>query len=236
MLPEPLLAEPVRAQRRATAPARLELRGVHKQWGGAAPVLDHVDMDVRAGSVVALTGRNGAGKTTLLRIAAGLIAPDRGRVTLEGLDPFADRREYQRRLGFVSAGQGGLYARLTVRQHLDYWSRLAFVPRRERAAAIASAIERLELAAKADARVDRLSAGQRQRVRVAMAFLHRPSLVLLDEPHTSLDEDGASALEGLVRGVADEGGTVVCCAPSAALLGLAFDHVYLVEGGEVLSA
>jgi ABC-2 type transport system ATP-binding protein len=236
VLPEPLLAEPAPARQPSTAAARLELRGLRKQWGSAPPVLGNVDMDVHAGSVVALVGRNGAGKTTLLRIAAGLIAPDRGRVALDGLDPFANRREYQQRLGFVSAGQGGLYARLTVRQHLDLWARLAFVPRHERAAAIASTIEHLELAAKIDGRVDRLSAGQRQRVRVAMAFLHRPSLVLLDEPHTSLDEDGISALERLIRGLVDEGGTVMCCAPSAAALGLAVDEVYRAEGGEVLPA
>lgn len=234
MLPESLLAEPLPTPAPSTARARLELRGIRKRWGAAAPVLDDVDLDMLAGSVVALVGRNGAGKTTLLRIAAGLIAPDGGRVALDGLDPFSDRREYQRRIGFVSAGHGGLYARLTVRQHLECWSRLAFVPRRERAAAVASAIEGLDLGAKANARVDRLSAGQRQRLRVAMAFLHRPSLVLLDEPHTSLDEDGASALQGLVRALADEGGTVVCCAPSVVLLGLAVDDVHLVEGGKVL--
>lgn len=236
MLRESILAEAVPTRPRAAAPVRLELRGLRKRWGAAAPVLDDVDLDLHAGSVVALVGRNGAGKTTLLRIVAGLIAPDHGRVALEGLDPFADRREYQRRIGFVSAGHGGLYARLTARQHLECWSRLAFVPRRDRAAAVASAIERLDLGAKANARVDRLSAGQRQRLRVAMAFLHRPSLVLLDEPHTSLDEDGASALQMLVRQLADEGGTAVCCAPSVALLGLAVDDVHLVEDGKVLRA
>ena len=234
MPPESLLAEPVRSLR-STKRARLELRGLRKQWGDAA-VLDDVDLDIDSGSIVALVGRNGVGKTTLLRIAAGLIAPDAGRVSLDGLDPFADRREYQRRLGFVSAGQGGLYARLTVRQHLEYWSRLAFIPRRDRAAAVASAIEHVAMSAKADARVDRLSAGQRQRLRLAMTFMHRPSLVLLDEPHTSLDDDGVGAVEMLVRDAVAEGATVVWCAPSVPPLGLTFDSVYVVDGGKVRPA
>src|SRR5579862_5092748 len=236
MLPESVLAEPTRGTAHAPAAARLELRGICKQWGRAAPVLADVDVDVASGAVTVIVGRNGAGKTTLLRIAAGLITPDSGRVSLDGLDPFADRRDYQCKLGFVSAGHGGLYARLTVRQHLEYWARLAFVPRRERAAAVAAAIERVAMAAKADARVDRLSAGQRQRVRIAMTFMHGPSLVLLDEPHTSLDDDGVSAVEALVRDALEGGASVVWCAPSVPALGLAFDEVYRVENGKVSAA
>jgi ABC-type multidrug transport system ATPase subunit len=236
MLHEPLLADPVRATRDSTAPDRLALDGISKRWGTADPVLDGVDLDLHPASLVALVGRNGVGKTTLLRIAAGLIAPDRGRVALDGLDPFADRREYQRRLGFVSAGQGGLYARLTVRQQLECWSRLAFIPRRERPDAVAAAIEHVGMGAKATARVDRLSAGQRQRLRIAMAFMHRPALILLDEPHTSLDDDGVAAVEALVRNAVGEGATVVWCAPSLPNLGLAFDEAHLVDRGKVLPA
>ncbi len=236
MLHEPLLADPVRATPDATAPDRLALDGISKRWGNADPVLDRVDLNLHPASLVALVGRNGVGKTTLLRIAAGLIAPDRGRVALDGLDPFADRREYQRRLGFVSAGQGGLYARLTVRQQLECWSRLAFIPRRERSDAVAAAIAHVGMGAKANARVDRLSAGQRQRLRIAMAFMHRPALILLDEPHTSLDDDGVAAVEALVRNAVGEGATVVWCAPSLPDLGLTFDESYLVDSGKVLPA
>jgi len=217
-----------------TRPIRLEMRGVGKQWeSGRPPVLRSVDLSIARGTVAALVGRNGAGKTTLLRIVAGLIAPDRGTVAFDGLDPFASRREYQRRLGFVSAGQGGLYARLTVRQQLEWWSRLAFVPRGERRGAVASVIEELGLGGKSDSRVDRLSAGQRQRVRLAMAFIHRPSLVLLDEPYTSLDDDGLSMLQALIRGTAGAGGTILCCAPTSDALGLGIDEVYALEGGEL---
>jgi|SRR5579862_5359378 len=236
MLPESVLAEPTRGTAHAPAAARLELRGICKQWGRAAPVLADVDVDVASGAVTVIVGRNGAGKTTLLRIAAGLITPDSGRVSLDGLDPFADRRDYQCKLGFVSAGHGGLYARLTVRQHLEYWARLAFVPRRERGDAVASAVARFGLDAKAESRVDRLSTGQRQRVRIAMAFLHRPAVVLLDEPQTSLDEDGMAALTNIVGEQLADGGSVVCCAPSAEAIGLPVDRVYVVAAGRVLQA
>ena len=219
----------------AVEPARLVVRGVTKHWRGQpSPVLDHADLELSAGQLVAVVGRNGAGKTTLLRIIAGLIFPDSGTVVLDGLHPSKARRDYQRRLGFLSASYGGLYARLTVRQHLDLWARLAYVPRNRRDAAIEQAIERFELrdllAAK---RVDRLSMGQRQRLRLAMAFLHEPRLVLLDEPWNSLDEDGHRVLLSALRSLIGGGGTAICCSPTGAEIGSDAQATYCVEGGKV---
>ena len=111
---------------------RLVLRDVSKSWNaGRDRILDSVDLALEPGTLASLTGVNGVGKTTLLRIIAGLIAPDRGAVTVDGLSVSSQRREYQRRIGFLAAGQTGLYARFSVRQHLEYWARIAFVPRHE---------------------------------------------------------------------------------------------------------
>src|SRR3954470_16140815 len=98
-------------------PALLELRGIVKRWPGTpAPVLDAVDLAVAPGEVVAVTGRNGAGKTTLLRIAAGLLLPDAGTVRVDGMDPELERAACQARIGYLSAGNSGLYGRLRVEQ------------------------------------------------------------------------------------------------------------------------
>src|SRR5436309_15467774 len=125
------------AAHEATPPAVsavLELAGLVKRWGKDRPaVLDGVDLTVRPGEVVGVLGRNGAGKTTLLRIAAGLITPDAGGVLVQGLDPRRERSEYQRRLGFLSAGNSGLYGRLRVEHHLDLWAALAYVAPNRRA-------------------------------------------------------------------------------------------------------
>ena len=142
---------------------------------------------MRPGEVVSVTGRNGAGKTTLLRILGGLVAPDRGDVVLDGIRLGTRRRAYQRQIGLLTPGDRGLYARVTVARHLDLWARLALLERDARAAAISDCYARFELAELADLRVDVLSMGQRQRVRLALAFLHAPRLVLLDEPANSLD-------------------------------------------------
>ena len=113
----------------AQAPV-LDLRGVVKHWPSQpAPVLDAVTLQLPPATAAAISGRNGAGKTTLLRIAAGLIGAESGSVSVCGLDVNRDRTEFQRRIGFLAAGNSGLYARLKVEHHLDLWSRIALMPR-----------------------------------------------------------------------------------------------------------
>jgi ABC-type multidrug transport system ATPase subunit len=105
------------------------LCGVSKRWRAAdEPILDEVELIVEPGTCVEVQAANGTGKTTLLRIAAGLIRPERGRIRLGSLDVEGDRAEFQRRIGFLSATSAGLYGRLTVRDHLRLWSRLAMLP------------------------------------------------------------------------------------------------------------
>ena len=128
------------------APPLLELEGITKRWPRLEhPVLDRVDLVLERGSTTLIGGRNGIGKTTLLRIATGLIGADAGAVTLDGLDPFADRKAFQARTGFLSASNGGLYARLTVQWHLDWWARLAFLPPERRRDAAEDAVRRFGL-------------------------------------------------------------------------------------------
>jgi heme ABC exporter ATP-binding subunit CcmA len=192
---------------------RLVLHGISKSWNGR-PILDGVDLSLQPGALMTLVGDNGVGKTTLLRIVAGLIAPDSGTVLLDGIDVRVERREYQRRLGFVSAGQTGLYARLSVRDQLRYWARIAFVPRTSRNEAIDRIIEDFALRDLCEQRVDRLSMGQRQRVRLAMGLLHEPKLLLLDEPRTSLDTAGVDVLREALLAFLNRGGTAIWCAPT----------------------
>jgi ABC-type multidrug transport system ATPase subunit len=212
----------------------LELWGVTMRWRGRDPrVLDELDLLVERGRVVHVVGRNGAGKTTLLRVASGLLTPERGIVCLTGLSPERDRRQYQRRLGLLQAGDHGLYARMTVRRHLHFWTGLYALPRAGRDEAVAGALERFALTELAGRRVDRLSTGQRQRVRLASAFIHRPRLVLLDEPRNSLDEEGLELLAAAVADHAAEGGAVLWCSPAVESGDLPCDAVYRLERGRL---
>lgn len=185
--------------------ALLRLEGVTKHWGEHV-VLDEVTLGLRPGVITGVVGANGVGKTTLMRVACGLVIPDGGTVRFRDAPVERDRTAFQRAVGLLSAGDRGLYARLTVRQNLDIWSGLAGLPRQERRSRIPRAVADFDLVALAERRVDRLSMGQRQRVRLAVTFLHGPLIVFLDEPRTSLDDEGVGLLaQALERHVAGGG-------------------------------
>jgi ABC-2 type transport system ATP-binding protein len=232
------VALPARAQ---PAPHRnagplLAVEGLCKWWAGRAePTLDELDLEVNAGDVVSITGRNGAGKTTLLRIIGGLVEPDRGTVHLGDIRLGTRRRSYQRQIGLLSPGDRALYARVTVRRNLDLWARLALMEAGAREDAMRYCDARFELADISDLRVDRLSMGQRQRVRLALAFLHVPQVVLLDEPATSLDSAGLDLLRGAVADLAERGGACLAVAPEGADTGLRVGRQLILRDGRLES-
>ena len=192
----------------------LEVHSVSKTWPGARErVLDAVSFAVEPGGFAVVQGPNGAGKTTLMRIVAGMLDPDRGEIRIGTVDSRLRRGEFQRQIGMASAGNTGLYARLSALQNLAFAARIALVERARRPALVREHVERFGLGAFAGRRVDRLSMGQRQRVRLAVAFLHEPAVVLLDEPATSLDEDGQAVLAAAIRLHVDAARSVVWFGP-----------------------
>jgi heme ABC exporter ATP-binding subunit CcmA len=213
--------------------AALSASGIVRRWGDKE-VLRGADLELAPGVRAFLGGRNGAGKTTLLRICAGLVDPQAGEVRLDGLHPVRDRRAYQRLLGYLPAGNGGLYARLTVRQNLDFWASLAFLRGAARTEAVRRSLAGFELEEMEHDRVDRISMGQRQRVRLAMAFLHDPEVVLLDEPHTSLDDEAVALLQVALDAHQAKGGTALWCAPVSSQADIAADVAFTVEDGIVV--
>jgi ABC-2 type transport system ATP-binding protein len=215
------------------APA-LELSDLYHRWKGPKPpVLDDVSLTLYAGDVTWIGGRNGVGKTTLLRLAAGILLPQRGSVRIGGLTPSSKGGRYRRQIGFLSAGDRSLQARMRVRQQLDYWARLAYVPRDRRAELVASSLRRFDLEEFAERRVDRMSMGQRQRIRLAMAFLHEPRVLLLDEPRNSLDEDGYELLGEQIERAGGDGAAVLWCSPRGEDRVLACDAGYTLEDGRL---
>jgi ABC-2 type transport system ATP-binding protein len=236
--PVPTLANPEASQNGASQngatpePGLLVLRDVRKRWRkNPQPVLEGVDLNFEPGTSTWIGGRNGVGKTTLLRIAGGLIGPDSGTVSLRGLDPERDRREFVKRIGYLSAGDRGIYARFSPRRHLDWCARLAFIPTDRRHEKVAGAIELFELGDLCDRRADRLSLGQRQRLRLAMTFLHDPLVVLLDEPLNSLDDEGRAILVGAVNELKARGGAVIWCSPPGDQRDVQFDRRFLLVDG-----
>lgn len=219
----------------ADGDALLVLHGIEKRWGNRL-ILAGLDLRVSRGALVSISGANGTGKTTLLRIAAGLIHPDSGTVAIEGLHPERDRRPFLRQLGFLSAGDRGLYARVTARRHLDLGARLALIPSHLRAEAVERALGVFALEEFADRRADRLSMGQRQRVRLAMTFVHDPAVILLDEPGNSLDREGLGVLRDYLDELRSRGGAAVWCAPEGVQTPLASDTTLRLVDGNLQTA
>lgn len=214
----------------------VSLHGVSRHFGRGSSrrvVLRDVDLAVASGTAVCITGGNGAGKTTLLRLATGILAPNDGRITIDGISTDEHWREVHRRIGFLSAGDRGLYARLSVRGHLAFWTGLAFMPRRARKRAVQDALVRFGLSDLATRRADRLSLGQRQRLRLALTLVHRPKVLLLDEPRTSLDADGLEILCASVREVLERRGAVIWCCPVGEEQPLSFDRTLVLANGQL---
>jgi ABC-type multidrug transport system ATPase subunit len=201
-------------------------------WRGR-PVLREVSLAIAAGDAVALGASNGSGKTTLLRLLAGALEPDEGVVRRAT----GDRSAGSRVPGVVGAGDRGLYARLDVRANLELAVALALAPRAAQPRLVASALERFGLVALARRRVDRLSTGQRQRVRLALCFAPAPRVVLLDEPAASLDPAGLTLLADCIDAhLAQGGGALWTATGPPAAEGLPATHTCSLVDGRLRAA
>ena len=189
-----------------TAPA-IALRGVVKSFGDLRAV-DGLDLEVAAGTCVGLLGPNGAGKSTTMKLLTAQALADRGTIEVLGL-PVPERSKQARAAMGVAPQQDNLDEELTARQVLEVFARLYGVPRREQAAAVDRALAIATLTDRAGARVAALSGGMRRRLLIARALVHRPRLVLLDEPTVGLDPQVRSELWSLVARLRDEGVTVL---------------------------
>jgi heme exporter protein A len=183
----------------------LSLKGVRKRYG-ATPALAGVDLRLGWGQVLGLFGHNGAGKSTLLRVLATLAQPDAGAVRVAGLDPARQAAAVRAAIGYVGHAPL-LYDDLTPAENLAFTASLYRVA--DAPARIDALLEEVGASAYAHRRVRTLSNGMAKRVALARALLHRPALLLLDEPETGLDADGLRLLERLIGAVARGGGAVV---------------------------
>jgi ABC-2 type transport system ATP-binding protein len=188
-------------------PTVLQIRGLLKSYG-ANVALAGVDLDVVAGEIVGLLGPNGAGKTTLVSIVAGLRAADGGSVQIEGVDALAHPHRVRPRFG-LAPQETGIYPTLTCRQNLRFFAELAGLRKRGLDRAVESVAEALQLTELLERRAQHLSGGERRRLHTALALVHRPALVMLDEPTTGADVRTRTQLLELVADLAAEGSAVV---------------------------
>jgi heme ABC exporter ATP-binding subunit CcmA len=181
----------------------VDVQGVWKYYGDF-PALRDIELSVEPGACLALLGRNGAGKTTLLRIIAGLSRPAKGRVNVLGQD--ARDKRTRRDIGVLGHAIG-VYEELSALENLRLFARLYGMPNPDQTAH--EWLERTGLARVADGLVREFSRGMRQRLAVARTFLHSPSLLLLDEPFTALDDRAIAVLQSLLKQAQREGRSII---------------------------
>lgn len=183
----------------------IEIRNLTKSFGPRT-ALAGVDLSIGQGEFVTLVGPNGAGKTTLLRILATLTRPTSGTVRIAGHDPSREGRDARRRIGFLSH-RTILYDDLTAEQNLRFYARLYDLSDADDR--IDDLLERVGLALRRRDLVRTFSRGMKQRLALARAVLHRPSVLLLDEPYTGLDPGAAEVLTALLIQLAGEGCSIL---------------------------
>ncbi|MEV5710724.1 ABC transporter ATP-binding protein [Actinoallomurus sp. NPDC052274] len=206
----------------------IDVRNLHKRYGAKVAVED-VSFAVEEGEIFGVLGPNGAGKTTTVECVAGLRAPDRGTVSVLGLDPRRDRVELTRRLG-MQLQESRLPDKMKVREAVELYASF-----HDRPADPGRLIDELGLADQRDTRFGRLSGGQQQRVSIALALVGNPQVAILDELTTGLDPQARRDTWQLIEDVRDRGVTIVLVTHFMEEAERLCDRLAVIDGGRVIA-
>lgn len=207
------------------------LSGVEKTYG-SVKALDGLDLEVPEGSVFGLIGPNGAGKTTSMQVISTLLSRDAGKVEVLGVDPQSDPKAVRRLLGYMP-DFFGFYENLTAHEYLEFFAAAHEIKRAKRGAVVRDLLALVDLDHKADADVNSLSRGMKQRLSLARALLHDPQLLVLDEPASGLDPRARVQLRELIAELSRMGKTVIISSHILAELEGICSHLAVIDDGKV---
>ncbi len=210
----------------------IEAQNLTRTYGDLLAV-DRVNFTVDEGEIVGILGPNGAGKTTIIRMITGFLPPTEGRVRIAGRDLLTDPVETRRNIGYLPESIA-LYPEMRVEEYLRYRARLEGIPRSEAKARIGEAVERCLLTEVESRIIETLSKGFRQRVGLATAILHRPKVLVLDEPTVGLDPKQIIAIRELIRELARES-TLLLSTHILPEVELLCDRVMIIDRGRIVA-
>ena len=208
--------------------AAISVQGLTKRFGDVLAV-DHLTFDVDPGTVTGFLGPNGAGKTTTLRMLLGLVAPTSGTATIDGR-PYRELADPVRRVGAVLEASG-FHPGRSARDHLRVLATAAGLP----SGRVGEVLGQVGLTGAGRRRVGGFSLGMRQRLGLAAALLGDPEVLVLDEPANGLDPEGVRWLRDLVRGLADQGRTVLVSSHLLAEVAQTVDQVVIIDRGRLVA-
>lgn len=211
-----------------------DLRKFYTDKGRAIAAVRNVSLQVAAGEVLAFLGPNGAGKTTCIKMIAGLIRPDTGQVSIGNYDPHRNSQAL-RLLGAVLEGNRNVYWRLTPEENLEYFGVLRGLSQRIARQRGQALLERFKLTHKRRTVVQSLSRGMQQKLAIAVALVHQPQLLLLDEPTLGLDVEATEEVKQLVRELAREGCAILLTTHQLAIAEELSDRVAIINHGEIVT-
>ena len=198
--------------------------------------VDGVSFTVREGEIVGLLGPNGAGKTTTVKMLLGLVEPTSGSAFLAGYDIRKHRHRALAHAGAILEGARNIYWRLTARRNLDYFGTLRGLSGRALRERIETVLHMVGMADRADEETRYLSRGMQQKVALALALIHDPKVLLLDEPTLGLDVQSARAIESTVRELAGQGKAILLTTHQMALAQKVCDRIVVIDKGRVIEA
>lgn len=197
--------------------------------------VDHLSFDARAGEVLGLLGPNGAGKTTTVRLLNGLLEPASGQLSVMGYAPATQGCELRRYTGVLTETPA-LYERLTARQNLTFFGKMAGMDISDLGLRIQELLSFFDLSARAEDRVSTYSKGMKQRLALARALLHHPQILFLDEPTSGLDPEAAQSVHSLIESVSRQNGqTVLLCTHNLHEAERLCDRLVILDHGKLLA-
>lgn len=209
----------------------IEARQIQKRYANFQAV-HPLDLDVGDGEIFGFLGLNGAGKTTTLRMLAGVLPPTGGTIKIDGISLEKDPVEARRRMGFIP-DRPYLYDKLTAREFLHFLGNLYGMDRRTLAARADEVLKEQDLLEMGDALVEGFSHGMKQRLTLAGALMHRPRLLIVDEPMVGLDPKGTKQIKRTFRELAREGRTVFLSTHTLDVAAEVCDRLAIVHKGKI---
>ncbi len=209
----------------------ISVSGLRRSYGSGDKAFEAVrgiDLEIAPGTIHALLGVNGAGKTSTLEVIEGLARPDAGQVRVLGLDPIGDRAAVRRRTG-VLLQRSGFVADLTVAETLKMWAATVTDAR-----PLEESLEMLDLRERSGTKMRALSGGEQRRVDLACSLMGRPDVVMLDEPTTGLDPESRRKVWSLIRGLRDQGATVLLTTHYLEEAEALADDLSIMRAGEIV--
>jgi ABC-2 type transport system ATP-binding protein len=211
----------------------LKVKGLEKAFG-AIRAVDNVEFEIRPGEIYGLLGPNGAGKTTTISMISGLLRPDAGSVVIDGSEFWSDPRRAQRIMGVVQQDIA-LYQDLTGAENLKFWGRLAGLSAREALVRTKELLAALTLADRAHEAVKNYSGGMKRRINLGCALMHRPRLLLLDEPTVGIDPQARANILEFIRELTGQGTAILYTTHYLEEAELICGRIGIIDKGKILA-